>query len=164
MELTTCNRWQILRLLCRLCTERIGDLTERGRAALCYLGLLLGPRGLREYRLPPTSSSLGSADAFPHYDEPQSSHHHGHRPRWRRLKKPHQHHRHHQGYPKTSTPMRESLSKYGGGRIDLARIAAPLRSVTAEQRGNLSVGSRFKSSGLVEFHSFYELDVNLQLG
>ncbi|KAM7538468.1 hypothetical protein Aperf_G00000059512 [Anoplocephala perfoliata] len=142
-ELNTCNRWRILRQLCRLCTERIGDLTERGRAALCYLGLLLGPRGLREYRLPPTPSYLGTADAVPHCDEYQSSHHHGHRSRWRRLGKQHQIHR----KPRTSTPVRESLSKYEGGRIDLARITAPLRSAKGKQRRKLSVESRFTASG-----------------
>lgn len=144
MELTPCNRWRILRLLCRLCSERIGDLTERGRAALCHLALLLGPYGLREHRLPPSPVSfVANSDTLRNHNQCSTSiHHHGEqKSRWRGFSMTQSHHRDRRGETvmRTSTPMSESCHhKYGiggGGRIDLSKITAPLK------RGKLSVRS-----------------------
>nr|CDS28888.1 Hyccin [Hymenolepis microstoma] len=147
MELTPCNRWRILRLLCRLCSERIGDLTERGRAALCYLALLLGPYGLREHRLPPSPVSfVTNSDTLRNrHQYSTSTHHHGEqKSRWRGFSMTQSHlNRRRETEMRTSTPMNESYHHKhgigGGGRIDLAKITAPLK------RGKLSVrGAKVK--------------------
>ncbi|VDN96168.1 unnamed protein product [Rodentolepis nana] len=149
VELTPCNRWRILRLLCRLCSERIGDLTERGRAALCHLALLLGPYGLREHRLPPSPlSSVANSDTLRNqYQYSTSIHHHGGRKsRWQGFPKTQIHNRNRRGerVMRMSTPVDDSSRHKhgrigGGGRIDLAKITAPLK------RGKLSViGSKVK--------------------
>ena len=123
--MTSCNRWRVLRLLCRICTDQVSDLTEWGREALCQLALLLGPQGLREHRLPILSSagstSITSAALRPH-------HHRGYR--WRRFGRPHHHH--HRGRNVMSSVT--EIAAASGGALDIARITAPLRSVTASRR------------------------------
>lgn len=138
-EMTSCNRWRVLRFLCRICIDQVSDLSKWGREALCQLALLLGPRGLREHRVPAAcgneTTSITAAALH--------SHQHQHRGRrWRRFGRPH-HSRHHGKQkmvssvteaPLSSTPLKNSgyIHRSGrGGRLDIAHITAPLRSVKA---------------------------------
>lgn len=151
-ELTACNRWRVLCLLCRLSTERIDDLSDRGREALCHLALLLGPRGLREHRFPPPVATA-TTDIFP----PRHR-----RSRWGRFARHHHHQRHSRGAPpsssptepRASTPLRASQYQSdrviaAAARLDLARITAPLRSVAAAQRGIKSANLGMRPSSNV---------------
>ncbi|KAL5111001.1 hypothetical protein TcWFU_009961 [Taenia crassiceps] len=148
-ELTACNRWRVLCLLCRLSIERIDDLSDKGREALCHLALLLGPRGLREYRFPPP---VATADISPP---------HHRRSRWSRFARHHYHQRHSRGAPppssptepRASTPLRASQYQSdrviaAAARLDFARITAPLRPAAAAQRGRASarLGMRLSSN------------------
>ncbi|VDM30194.1 unnamed protein product [Hydatigera taeniaeformis] len=148
-ELTACNRWRVLCLLCRLSTERIDDLSDRGREALCHLALLLGPRGLHEYRFPPPVATATTDASSPRRR----------RSRWSRFARHHHHRRHSRGArhpssptePRASTPLRASQYQSdrviaAAARLDLARIAAPLRSVVAAQQGGTSASTGMQPS------------------
>ncbi|KAL5966709.1 hypothetical protein TSMEX_005555 [Taenia solium] len=148
-ELTACNRWRVLCLLCRLSTERIDDLSDRGREALCHLALLLGPRGLREYRFP-LPVAIATTDVSP----PRHR-----RSRWSRFARHPHHHRHSKSAlspssptePRASTPLRASQYQSdrvvaAAARLDLARITAPLRSVAAAQQGRTSANLGMRPS------------------
>ncbi|CDS39586.1 Hyccin [Echinococcus multilocularis] len=149
-QLTACNRWRVLCLLCRISIERINDLSDRGREALCHLALLLGPRGLREHRFPPPVATV-TADVSPPRRRRRS--------RWQRFARHHHQERHSKGAPppslpfepRASTPLQGSQRQSdrviaAAARLDLARITAPLRSVPAVQRDGTSTSMGMQPS------------------
>nr|CDS23432.1 Hyccin [Echinococcus granulosus] len=149
-QLTACNRWRVLCLLCRISIERINDLSDRGREALCHLALLLGPRGLREHRFPPPVATV-TADVSPPRRRRRS--------RWQRFARHHHQERHSKGAPPPSLPLepRASTPLQGSqrqsnrviaaaARLDLTRITAPLRSVPAVQREGTSTSMDMQPS------------------
>uniref|UniRef100_A0A5K3FKF7 UNC80 domain-containing protein n=1 Tax=Mesocestoides corti TaxID=53468 RepID=A0A5K3FKF7_MESCO len=125
-EITHSNRWHFLRFLCRLSTGCVGDLSERGREALCHLACLLGPSGLRDHSLP--ERLLDATTSTPTPRQGSRS--------WKNFGR--RRHRRHQHRP-------TSRHRARADRLDIACITAPLQSAamqTAKEEEELGHASR----------------------